>query len=89
MRLHRITTRRRFAVIAVATLVLGLWVRQQRLLAIALRHNLPATSCVGCPPEEQRRIMRQNAYNREMVRKYRLAARYPWLPVPPDPPPPE
>lgn len=29
------------------------------------------------------------AYHRRMLAKYRRAARYPWLPVPPDPPRPE
>ena len=35
------------------------------------------------------RMERQTAYYESMARKYERAARYPWLPVEPDPPMPE
>jgi hypothetical protein len=37
----------------------------------------------GYPPELARRLI---AYAAAMIRKYERAARYPWLPVEPDPP---
>ncbi len=41
------------------------------------------------PAEVERYNVARKAYFAEMARKYDRAARYPWLPVAPDPPPPE
>jgi hypothetical protein len=38
---------------------------------------------------EQAALGRRAAYHEALAEKYRRAARYPWLPVEPDPPPPE
>src|SRR4051812_30675658 len=40
-------------------------------------------------PEQRRSALRMAEITRAMGRKYRRAARYPWLPVAPDPPPPK
>jgi hypothetical protein len=34
-------------------------------------------------------LLRENSWHTQMAEKYRRAARYPWLPVEPDPPKPE
>ena len=39
--------------------------------------------------ESCNRFTRQAAYHDDLTQKYRLAISRPWLPVPPDPPPPE
>jgi hypothetical protein len=51
-----------------------------------------ALKMIGDTPRAHRvrsimaRIDRRIAYNESMARKYRHAARYPWIPVEPDPP---
>ena len=56
------------------------------------RHGAPS-SPAGSPRERERRrldrYMRWRQYQVEMAEKYRQAARYPWLPVAPDPPAPK
>jgi hypothetical protein len=47
-----------------------------------------ARLCV-CPPPLLRKLANRTEFYTRMARTYEDAARYPWLPVPPDPPEPE
>jgi hypothetical protein len=85
MRLTRMTTRRWMVAVAVVAIFFGLAERSRRFSEIADLHDGQSEASVTTP-EERNRLTRWNAYNRAMCRKYRRAARYPWLPVEPDPP---
>ncbi len=85
MKLPRLTIRRLMLVVAIAGLVLGVLVeRRARFLRIAARHKIPASD----PAFNYRGfyIPRRLIYHGMMESKYERAARYPWLPVAPDPP---
>jgi hypothetical protein len=85
-------------VVAVVGLVMGggvgvyrLKQRRDRFLSRAQLHEEMA---VGAKLEDRSRkdlarLPRQTEYHVAMARKYRHAARYPWLPVEPDPQMPE
>jgi hypothetical protein len=74
--------------VAVVASLFGLAERSQRFSAVADLHDGQSEASVKTP-DERRRLALWNAYNRAMCRKYRRAARYPWLPVEPDPPGPQ
>jgi hypothetical protein len=104
MRLPRLTTRRLMALVAVVALVLASTVTLLRHLisrgrefegrAEVYKYGSLADQDCGCAvalpttPETLRRE-RMRAYSARLYRKYRRAALYSWLPVPPDPPPPK
>ena len=84
MRLPRLTTRRLMVLVAVAAILAAGAVEGERRrarfheLAVYYSWRLLRSSTA-----------RHGAYFAMMRQKYLRAARYPWLPVPPDPPPPE
>jgi hypothetical protein len=90
MRLPRMTTRRWMIVVAVVGIALGMIERHERFRWIAVRHrgnvpkNLPGIKPVGM----EDKVWRLFEWHESMARKYERAARYPWLPVEPDPPEP-
>jgi|SRR5215467_5754768 len=105
MRLPRMTTRRWMIAVAVVALICAAAVilreRKERFGRIARRHwhAVELSSLVGHAdmlgtprfPRETFALRRKRVidWHREMARKYRGAARHPWLPVEPDPPKPE
>jgi hypothetical protein len=70
--------------------------RSQRFQRVANEHldrTRPIYSLVGMPigwkPPPLPRISRESdLYHKQMATKYEFAARYPWLPVAPEPPKP-
>jgi len=92
------------ALVAVAAMVLAgvrLWrLRESYLERAAMHRRLEAStrriakysgamSRIGAePPGADAALNKRAEYRAELGRKYERAARYPWLPVPPDPPPP-
>jgi hypothetical protein len=102
MRLPRFTVRR--IMVAVAIVALIIWIhdlmeRRSRLLKLTHIYiceqyltdlELVHASVAGpSKAAELDAVRRRIEYNRSMVRKYTRAARYPWLPVEPDPPVPK
>lgn len=96
MRLPRFTIRRLMILVAIASLLMGtqrLWGRRSFFLEQAEtcddRANDFAMGYVCLKDEYDTPGMyeRLQAYWVAMARKYRHAARYPWLSVEPDPPP--
>jgi hypothetical protein len=93
MRLPRMTTRRwmvAVAVIAVGCAVLAslIEMRRERFARIADRHiSVFLTPAQVRDPE--RRSAERLDWHSKMADKYMRAARYPWLPVEPDPPNPK
>jgi hypothetical protein len=87
MKRPRFTVRRLMVAVAVAGLLIAGWIegerRRVRFLAIADDHSWGADSAIGVISREKM------AWHETMEGKYERAARYPWLPVPPDPPEPE
>ena len=89
--------------VAVATVALAcattdlIMERKKRFALIAREHTIafPPISFANLDKRTERerelyaRYLRIEDWHAEMVRKYRHAARYPWLPVAPDPPEPE
>jgi hypothetical protein len=88
MRLPRMTTRRWMIAVAILAFLFGMADRSRRFSAIADLYDGHSEASVKTP-DERRRLALWNAYNRAVCRKYRRAARHPWLPVEPDPPEPE
>jgi hypothetical protein len=88
MRLPRLTTRRLLVLVAVVGIVLGagqeLRRRSARYREISNRHfaalGFEGSGSVWEPAPR---------WHSAMWKKYDRLARYPWLPVEPDPPPPE
>ena len=89
MRLPRFTTRRLMVLVAIAGVVLGagqeLRRRSSRYRAIAIAHLPNSRHIFGNRWETSPQL----DYHDAMFEKYDRLARYPWLPVPPDPPMPE
>lgn len=100
----RFTVRRISVVVAVIALALGgyRWGEERRQSFAILAHNhykitllsldLAVAERLGQPPPSQeaaRLIRAQVARSRLLAEKYEHAARYPWLPVAPDPPEPK
>jgi hypothetical protein len=85
----RSTVSRLMVAVGIMAVAFGLAMRSREFRRIADRHDLVACAGPGSTPEEVRRLERRNVYNAAMARKYRLAAWLPFLPVWPDPPPPE
>jgi hypothetical protein len=83
--------------------VLGLWQRSAAYAAIAERHADEELAIVALALDALtardgprlptgltlRMLMSRAVLHHKLARKYRRAARYPWLPVAPDPPEPE
>jgi hypothetical protein len=101
MRLPRMTTRRCIdtALVVVMVYLAILLVRQRRerfaRLAWLYADTQPAVTIVDlaiAPKAERRRVAiwgeEITAWRAEMARKYKRAARYPWLPLAPDRPAP-
>jgi hypothetical protein len=86
-------------VVAVVGLACGVTVllreRRERFARMALQHSgarlLAWPSCQPPDAHERQRLLSKRfaAWHAEMARNYQHAARYPWLPVAPDPPKPE
>jgi hypothetical protein len=85
-------------VVAVIGLILGLCAacrsRSQRFYALMMSHESRAMELMDNAPsvtdaEARRRFHARITWHEVMNAKYERAARYPWLPVEPDPPEPE
>lgn len=92
----RMTTRRWMIAVAVVAVALGavqLWRRSREFSdrAEALYEcGWPHYQYdPECSKAENERGLAMYRYYWHLIHKYRRAARYPWLPVPPDPPAPE
>lgn len=97
----RFTVRRLMLAVAVAAVVLTTvqwWRRRASYAERAEYHRRWSESKHSFTPdgmsEEQMRrafaeMAAENRFHRDLARKYEHAARYPWLPVAPDPPLPE
>jgi hypothetical protein len=85
------TTRRWMVAVAVVGIALGMIERHERFRWIAVHHrgevpqHLPRIKPSGMEDKRWRLF----EWHESMARKYEHAARYPWLPVEPDPPEPE
>ncbi len=90
MRLPRMTTRRWMVAVVVVGGALGMFERHERFRWIAVRHraevpkHLPRIKPVGM----EDKVWRLLEWHESMARRYERAARYPWLPVEPEPPDP-
>jgi hypothetical protein len=102
MRLPRMTTRRWMLAVAVVALLMGIVGEAIRELRLARRYGEFARGYrFGLDLNRGERVAipggfiqsagspRLADYYAEMYWKYERASRYPWLPVEPDPPPPE
>jgi hypothetical protein len=96
----RFTVRRMMVAVAIMALCLTAWSfwarRDERFLKFAIEAMTHATLArayeTGRPFDSRVRAPvdpQKAAYHAALVRKYEYAARYPWLPVLPDPPEPE
>jgi hypothetical protein len=94
----------RWLMVAVAVVALGVaavrWMRSMDALSAdyqrrALSHRIKAAddySLILRSPDDPRaraRLERRKAYRSAMAEKWNRAALFPWLPVAPDPPPPD
>jgi hypothetical protein len=99
MRLPRVqfTLRRLMVAVAIVGLTVGIGIegerRRSRFLRIAIDHSHQAILRLsGNTWSPLRMVEMQKAYAHYhdlMAQKYKRAARYPWLPVAPDPPKPK
>ena len=100
MRLPRMTTRRWMVVAAVAALTVASVRLRERSLAyrrqaehhawLVASRDYVVVDMGGMYGDNYGRLSKRGiAYHSAMARKYRHAARYPWLPIEPDPPEPE
>ncbi len=97
MRLPRMTTRRWMVVVALVGLLMGgaiggirLKQRHDYFLSWARYHSAFEGYRRNVAQHDHDPVLaRMIDHNAMMARKYREAARYPWLPVEPDPPEPE
>jgi hypothetical protein len=93
MRLPRMTTRRWMIAVAVVGIVLGVTIeRRNRFRTIAAHHQAEFKKLVSQGhlfpfPGSGDAVWRPLEWHESMRLKYEHAARYPWLPVDPDPPP--
>src|SRR4051812_43881044 len=104
MRLPRLSTRRWVMLVVLVAVTMGAAEHLRRLRIVyreqVARHRALETSSrriagyatglqrLGLEPRARPGPGRRTEYHAAMRRKYERAARYPWLPVPPDPPPP-
>ncbi len=95
MRPPRMTTRRWMIAVAVVGIVLGVTIeRRNRFRKIAAHHQGQFRKLVSqghlilSSGSSDDPIMRRLEWHESMRLKYERSARYPWLPVDPDPPPP-
>jgi len=97
MRLPRFRHRTLMVAMAVVGLALGMSARRARFQAIAADHK-SRTAMIGAGDllvmewfdARGRRVKSRqlSQWHAALARKYERAAHYPWLPVAPDPPPP-
>ena len=84
----RVTVRRMMAVVALASLALGMITRSRQMSAAAARHQALAVEHSQMMPLPDGGIVElldnQGHWHRAMAEKYARAARYPFLPVAPD-----
>ena len=100
----RFTVRRLMVAVALLSLLLGLVAQRERLLRLSSYHaeqshltmivqqsNLPAAAdAVGAQqPGAYLSPTPRSQWHTRMFMKYQASASRPWLPVEPDPPPPE
>ena len=92
------TVRRMMVAVAIVGVMFGAWRvivgRRERFRQIAAEHGRGFEGMVGkIVSVSPRRIVwaptARESWHMDMKRKYEIAARYPWLYVPPDPPLPE
>jgi hypothetical protein len=78
------------ATVAVVAVVCG-WVQgRSHYQRLAEHHRISGMWCVvPQDPADPERRLRHMEYHEALRRKYELASWIPWLPVAPDPPPPE
>ncbi len=93
MRLPRMTTRRWMIAVAVVAAgcaaVASLTERRERFARIAARHAAVFMTPTSPFPDPDRGSAKRVDWHLKMRDEYWRAARYPWLPVEPDPPLPE
>lgn len=89
----RFTVRRMMVPVAVVALALGMCIWDHRMRRVSVAYELrglsyrkrsgprPRFPALIPPP-----LSARERWDAEMAEKYRRAARYPWLPVAPDPP---
>jgi hypothetical protein len=91
------------AVVAIIMTTVGIRRRQNEFLQLAAYHKKEWSHIVGRVSDDGVTWLRydplkrdwrlssasESVYHAQMREKYEHAARYPWLPVAPDPPPPE
>jgi hypothetical protein len=96
----RFTLLRFMAAVGAMAVVFGMWVRREHFLDRARRYPDASSIPISDPPEagtdafqewerEQERQRKRVEHFGQLRLKYERAARYPWLPVAPDPPKPE
>src|SRR5262249_5072297 len=104
MRLPRLTTRRLMVLVAVVGIILGLETRRIQFLELASYHSGQAMPTMrfrydgvwitqdvfpDLPSGTKAYRTTRSEWHAGLADKYARAARYPWLPVPHDPPPPD
>ena len=95
MRLPRVrfTVRRMMIAVAVVALAIGMVARSRQMSKIADRHAaqiLEHSQMMPLPNGAFAALLdNRGEWHQAMVAKYRRVARFPWLPVEPDPPEPE
>jgi hypothetical protein len=93
MRLPRFRLRTLMIAVAVAGIALDLHTRSCASRQLAVYHDKESLKLLPCGEHERLfDARRQRAWiwwHLDLAAKYRRAADHPWLPVPPDPPPPK
>src|SRR6187549_3347389 len=94
MGLHRFRLWTLMLAVAVVGALLGYGVQRARYLRLADLHRIQASRAMADtrPQGLAIRVVRMTpraVWHLELARKYERVARYPWLPVPPDPPEPQ
>ena len=85
----RFTVRRMMVVVAIVAILIALKVRRDRFVALAAHYAMKEELTLGTA-DAVLASDRAKAARRERLRvTYTRAARYPWLPVAPDPPEPQ
>jgi hypothetical protein len=84
----QLTTRRLMAAVAIAGVVLGSGIKVERMWRLSWQYRMSADVCAGME-DLYRSDPRLARFYAQQKSRYERAAARPWLPVEPDPPPPE
>ena len=91
----RFTIRRMMVLVAVVAIIVALTLRMAARHHMMIIHiqswgeNRGFSHNPNLAPAEQARALRRVKHHWELIGKYQRAARYPWLPIEPDPPEPD